>query len=203
MENFPDVMIGDDVVAQHRLVTEKFGIEELQLVLGWSMGAEQTYEWAVRYPDMVKRAAPFAGTAKTTPHNYLFVCMHENAIKSDPAWNGGAYTEPHAVSAGLERHAEVFAVMGACQRLYKEEAWRALGFNSLDEFNAGFWQAWFAKMDPNNLLCMAWKWRHGDVSLHTNGDLAAALGRIKAKMYVIAFGTTCFSRRPIARKKQR
>jgi homoserine O-acetyltransferase len=35
-------------------------------VLGWSMGAEQTYEWAVRFPDMVKRALPFAGTAKTT-----------------------------------------------------------------------------------------------------------------------------------------
>jgi homoserine O-acetyltransferase/O-succinyltransferase len=47
---FPHVTIGDDVRAQHRLVTEQFGINELQLVLGWSMGAEQTYEWAVRYP---------------------------------------------------------------------------------------------------------------------------------------------------------
>ena len=55
--------------------------------VGGSMGAQQTYEWAVRYPDMVKRAAPFAGTAKTTPHNYLFVRAHENALKSDPAWN--------------------------------------------------------------------------------------------------------------------
>jgi hypothetical protein len=36
-------------------------------------------------------------------------------------------------------------------------------------------------MDPNNLLCMAWKRRHGDVTKQTNGDLAAALGRIKAK----------------------
>jgi homoserine acetyltransferase len=47
---FPNVTIGDDVRAQHRLVTEHFGIRRLELVLGWSMGAEQTYEWAVRFP---------------------------------------------------------------------------------------------------------------------------------------------------------
>ena len=63
---FPNVTIGDDVRAQHRLLTERYGIERLELVTGWSMGAEQTYEWAVRYPEMVKRALPFAGTAKTT-----------------------------------------------------------------------------------------------------------------------------------------
>ncbi len=56
MGAFPKIMIGDDVRAQHRLVTEKFGISELQLVLGWSMGAEQTYEWAVR-----TNAKPYPG----------------------------------------------------------------------------------------------------------------------------------------------
>jgi|TARA_B110000238_G_C16102715_1_gene428957 homoserine O-acetyltransferase len=58
MENFPELTIGDDVVAQHRLLTEKFKLNELQLVTGWSMGAQQTLEWAIRYPDMVKRAHP-------------------------------------------------------------------------------------------------------------------------------------------------
>ena len=192
MGAFPNVMIGDDVVAQHRLVTEVFGIEELQLVTGWSMGAEQTYEWAVRFPDMVKRAAPFAGTAKTTPHDYIFVRSHENAIKSDPAWNGGFYTEPHAVEVGLKRHAEVWSVMGLCPEFYKQEAWRDAGFSSLDDFLTGFWEAYFLPMDPNNLICMAWKWRHGDVSLHTEGDLAAALGRIKAKTFVMPFGNDMF-----------
>jgi len=38
---FPKLAIGDDVNAQHRLVTEKFGIEKLQLLLGQSMGARQ------------------------------------------------------------------------------------------------------------------------------------------------------------------
>ncbi len=189
---FPNVTIGDDVRAQHRLVTEKFGISELQLVLGWSMGAEQTYEWAVRYPDMVKRAAPVAGTARTTPHDFIFVRLHEDAIKSDWAWNDGFYTEPHAVHVGLRRHAQVWSVMGVCQEFYKREAWRPAGFSSLDDFIRGFWENWFLPMDPNNLLYMAWKWRHGDVSRHTNGDLAAALGRIKAKTFVMPFSRDMF-----------
>lgn len=56
MSAFPKVRIGDDIVAQERLLREHFGIEELQLVTGGSMGAQQTYEWAVRFPEKVKRA---------------------------------------------------------------------------------------------------------------------------------------------------
>lgn len=34
---------------------------------------------------------------------------------------------------------------------------------------------------------MGWKWRHGDVSRHANGNLKDALGRVKAKTYDISF----------------
>ena len=189
---FPNVTIGDDVRAQYRLLTEQFKIDKLQLVLGWSMGAEQTYEWAVRYPDMVLRAAPFGGTARTTPHNELFVRLHEEAIKSDPAWNGGDYPKPSDVTAGLRLHSHVFSVMGTCPAFYKNETWRIFGSSSLEEFMQNFWEAWFLPMDPNNLLCMGWKWRHGDVSRLTGGDLRQALGRIKAKTFVIPFANDMF-----------
>jgi homoserine O-acetyltransferase len=182
---FPNVTIGDDVRAQHRLLTERYGIERLELVLGWSMGAEQTYEWAVRFPDMVKRALPFAGTARTTPHDYIFVRCHEDALKSDPAWNGGFYQRQSEVHVGLRRHAQIWSVMGLCQEFYRREAWREV-------FLHRFWEAYFAPMDPNNLIWMGWKWRHGDVSRHTGGDLAAALGRIRAKTYVVPFSRDMF-----------
>ena len=182
---FPHVTIGDDVVAQHRLITERYGIQRLELVLGWSMGAEQTYEWAVRFPDMVKRALPFAGTAKTTPHDFIFVRSHEDALKSDPAWANGFYKHQSDVHVGLRRHAQIWSVMGLCQDFYNKEAWREVGFTSLEDFLHRFWKAYFAPMDPNNLIWMGWKWRHGDVSRHTGGDLASALGRIKAKTFVM------------------
>ncbi|MFZ5555674.1 MAG: alpha/beta fold hydrolase [Pseudomonadota bacterium] len=190
--SFPKLTIGDDVEAQYRLVTEKFGIDQLQLVLGWSMGAQQTYEWAVRHPEMVKRAAPIAGTARCTPHDRLFTEAVSEAIRSDPAWDGGWYTQPHAVHRGLRRHAHIFAMMGLCTEFYNDELWRKAGFTSFEDFLVGFWENWFIPMDPNNLLCMLSKWQRGDVGKLENGDLAKALGRIKARTTVIAYREDMF-----------
>lgn len=190
--NFPELTIGDDVRAQHKLVVEKFGVEQLALVLGWSMGAQQTYEWCVRYPAMVQRAAPIAGTAKTTPHDCLYTQVVADAITSDPVWNNGQYTEPHAVSAGLKNHAHIFALFGASTELYKQSGWSEIGLDSMDSFISEFWESWFASMDPNNLLCMLSKWRRGDVSGHDNGNLAKVLAKIEAKVSVIAFEEDMF-----------
>ena len=72
------------------LLTEKYGLKSLALVVGGSMGAQQTYEWAVRYPDFVKRAAPIAGTAKNTEHDFVFTDTLTEAITSDPGFKGGS-----------------------------------------------------------------------------------------------------------------
>jgi homoserine O-acetyltransferase len=45
---FPGVTLYDNVRQQHRLVTEKFGIDKVALVVGWSMGAQQTSTNGVR-----------------------------------------------------------------------------------------------------------------------------------------------------------
>ncbi|MGQ0700444.1 MAG: alpha/beta fold hydrolase [Panacagrimonas sp.] len=192
MANFPHVRIGDDVRAQHKFLTEKFGIQSLALVTGGSMGAQQTYEWAVRYPDMVRRAAPIAGTAKNTSHDFLFTETLVEAITSDPNWNGGWYGTASDVRQGLLRHAKIWGVMGWSTEFYAQNRPQALGFSSLDDFITNFMNGYFGVMDPNALLCMAWKWQRGDVSRHTGGDLGEALGRIKAKVFVMPISTDMF-----------
>ena len=192
MANFPRVRIADDVRAQHKLVTEKFGLKSLALVVGGSMGAQQTYEWAVRYPDMVKRAAPLAGTARNTTHDFLFTETLSDAITSDPGFNKGFYKSSEDVREGLLRHAKMWAVMGWSTHFFQENRHKALGFSSLDDFITNFMFAYFAPMDPNDLLCMAWKWQRGDVSRLTGGDLRAALGRIKAKTFVMPMSSDMF-----------
>lgn len=194
MAKFPHVRIGDDVRAQHKLLTEVFKIERLALVVGGSMGAQQVYEWAVRYPEMVARAAPIAGYAKNTDHDFLFTETLNEAITSDPHWNGGWYGAHTDVHAGLRRQAKLWSVMGLCTEFFANEAWRALGCQTLDDFQIGFMEGLFTQMDPNDLLCMAWKWQRGDVSRHTGGDLKAALGRVKAKTFVMPIDTDMFFR---------
>ena len=192
MGNFPHVRIGDDVRAQHKLLTEKFDLKRLALVVGGSMGAQQTYEWAVRYPDMVKRAAPIAGTAKNTIHDFLFAETLVEAITSDPGFNNGFYASSADVREGLLRHAKMWAVMGWSTQFFQENRHKALGFSSMDDFIINFMNGYFSVMDPNDLLCMAWKWQRGDVSRHTGGDLRIALGRIKAKTFVMPMSSDMF-----------
>jgi homoserine O-acetyltransferase/O-succinyltransferase len=166
-------------------VRERFGLEQLELVVGASMGAQQAYEWAVRFPDMVKRAAPIVGTAKTTPHDFLYVETFSEAIKSDPAWRGGWYASAEEVHLGLRRHARVWGLMGFSSEFYRQEVWRGLGFSSLEEFLVGLLEGAFLPNDPNDMLCQAWKWQQSDISRHSDGDLAATLGRVKAKTFVL------------------
>jgi homoserine O-acetyltransferase len=189
---FPKVRIGDDVRAQHRLLTEKLGIRKLALVTGGSMGAQQTYEWAVRYPAMVERAAPIAGTAKNVDHDFVFGDTLIEAITSDPAFRNGDYASNTEVAAGLKRHAKLWTVMGWSTDFFRAGRFRALGFDTAQAFVDQFMTGYFAPMDPNNLLAMAWKWQRGDVSRHTNGDLAAALGRIKARTMVMPISHDMF-----------
>ncbi|MGH3089728.1 MAG: alpha/beta fold hydrolase [Rubrobacteraceae bacterium] len=192
MSNFPNVRIGDDVVAQERLLREHFGIEKLALVVGGSMGAQQTYEWAVRFPEKVLRAAPIAGTAQNTPHDFLYTEALKEQIWSDPGWNGGEYGSNEEVVEGIKRHAHIWGIMGFSTEFWKQEVWRALEFESKEAFIEGFLEPYFTVMDPNDLLTMAWKWQRGDVTRHTRGDLAAALGRIQAKTFVIPIDEDMF-----------
>ena len=64
--------------------------------------------------------------------------------------------------------------------------------DATDDFVVGFLEAYFQPMDPNALLSQAWTWQHADVSRHTDGDLAAALGRITAKTTVMPISTDQF-----------
>jgi homoserine O-acetyltransferase len=189
---FPHVTIHDNVTAQHRLITEHFGAERIALVVGWSMGAQQTFQWAISHPHMVERIAPFCGTARTTPHNAVFLEGLRATLTADAAWDSGWYeAAPHK---GLRAFARVYAGWGFSQPFYKRELWREMGFSSLDDFLVGFWERRFLRRDANNLLTMLGAWQHNDVSagLGFAGDLVAALGSVRAKALVMAGETDLY-----------
>lgn len=185
LARFPNVTLYDNVTLQHRLVTEQFGIEQLALVVGWSMGAQQTNQWGCLYPEMVKRIAPFCGSAKTAPHNIVFLEGVKAALTADAAWNGGWYTTPP--TRGLRAVGRVYAGWGLSQPFYMQQLWRELGFSSLEDFLVGYWEGFFLKKDANNLLAMLWSWQHGDISDNPvfKGDFKKALGAIRARAIVM------------------
>ncbi|WP_166345313.1 alpha/beta fold hydrolase [Phytoactinopolyspora limicola] len=183
---FPRINVRDNVESQYRLVTEHFGIERLVMVTGWSMGAGQTYQWAVSHPDMVERIVPFCGSSKTSLHNIVFLEGVKAALTADGAYQGGWYTEQP--TTGLRAAARVYAGWGFSQAFYWDKLYTQLGFTSLEDFLVGFWEGFFLdERDVNNLLCMLDTWQNGDVGASPGfgGDVAAALVSIRAKALIM------------------
>ncbi len=182
---FPGVSLYDNVACQHRLVTEVFGIEKIALVYGWSMGAQQTYQWGSLYPDMVERIVPVCGSAKTSRHNYVFLEAVKAAITTDAGWANGSYEKPPL--RGLRAMGRVYAGWAVSQAFYREEVYLDLGYPSLEDYLVDFWEARRTSADANNLLLMIYTWQNADISNNHlyNGDFRGALNSIKAKAIVM------------------
>lgn len=183
---FPNVTLYDNVMCQHRLVTEKLGVERIALVCGFSMGAQQTFHWGALFPDMVERILPWCGSAKTSRHNFVFLEGAKAALTADDAWNGGWYDEPP--SKGLRAFARVYAGWGPSQAFYRERVYeKHLGYSSIEDYIVTNWEGRFLTFDANDLLAMLWSWQHADISANAlyKGNVASALGAIKARAIVM------------------
>jgi homoserine O-acetyltransferase len=107
---FPKVTAYDNIVQQHRLIVEKFGIERIKLVTGWSMGALQSYHWAALLPDMVERILLFQGSAKCSTRNFVPLEGVRATLELDPHFSDGLYKEQPI--RGMRAAARIFAAGG-------------------------------------------------------------------------------------------
>jgi homoserine O-acetyltransferase/O-succinyltransferase len=181
---FPMVTIRDDVAAQRRLLTGELGVRRLALVVGFSMGAQQAYD----------RIAPFCGTARTTPHNAVFLEGARAALIADAAWMDGEYKTPP--SRGLRALGRVWSGWGLSHDFYNNEVYRQLGFTSAVDCVTGFWETRFLNRDANNLLSMLRTWQLNNVGATPGlgGSLKRALTSIKAQASVMASQTDMYFR---------
>ena len=179
---FPRVTLHDNIAAQHRLLTEQFGVTKIALVTGWSMAGCQTFHFASAYPEMVEAALPFCASARTSPHNRVFLEGVKAALQADNNYNDGDYDTPPI--AGLRAFARVYAGWAYSQTFYRDALYRTLGFDSCEALLRD-WERDHEAMDANNLLAQLWSWQHADIS-RDDKNFAAALRAIKAKTIIIA-----------------
>ncbi|TGO43521.1 hypothetical protein BOTNAR_3541g00010 [Botryotinia narcissicola] len=194
---FPKVTFYDNVRAQHTLVTSHLQITHARAVIGWSMGAGQTYQWATMYPSFMDICIPFCGSAKTALHNQVFLEGVKSALLVVKSLSSAGSKEGVAVKVeggdglrvwsqeerevGLKAFGRGYAGWGFSQAFYREELFKTvLGFKDLEDFMQNFWEKWALSKDPENLLTMLHTWASGDVSNQSpyNGDFAAAMGAI-------------------------
>ena len=189
--DFPEIAIRDNVNATHRLLTEELGIEHLRAVIGFSMGAQQAFQWAVSHPDMVEAAVAICGNAKEYPFGIVRLEGAKSALMADSAWNGGRYDKPPEVRLkALARH---WATWGVSQEWWRRETYRELGYASIEERLLAVEEGWLRR-DANNLLWQAKMWQRHNVG-DTPGfgsDFEKALRSIKARVLLMPSETDLY-----------
>jgi homoserine O-acetyltransferase len=88
--SFPIVTIRDFVNVQKALL-DSLGVKTLHAVMGASMGALQSYEWAAAYPGMVQRIVPVIGAPEIDAYSVGWLNIWAAPIMLDPKWNRGDY----------------------------------------------------------------------------------------------------------------
>ena len=185
---FPSVDHRDNIELQRRLLRLNFRDAPIQLAVGWSMGAQQSYRWAVEEPDRVSNLVTICGTARTTPHNRVFLEALLAALEADPKYGTDAPPK-----AGLRAVGRIYAGWAYSQPWLKREAFRETaygGFASVDDWLENYWDALFMARDAGNIVTCAQTWIANDVA--DRGSLSEALGRIRARTLVMTASTDLY-----------
>lgn len=178
---FPVTTIRDNVEAVHRLLTQDLGIAHLRAIIGFSMGAQQAFQWAVSYPDFADRIVATSGTAKTYDHGVVRLEGQIAAIEADPTFNHGDYAaEPEA---GLSAFGMVWAGWLFSQEWWHRELWKAQvpAGTTLDKYLDRFRHDFIPGGDANDIILQARTWEQHDVGRTPgfDGDVERALRSIR------------------------
>jgi len=107
---FPRYGYRDMIAAQHRLLTGQFGVDHLRLIIGTSMGGMHVWLWGEMHPEFMDGLVPLASLpTQISGRNRMWRRIVLDAIRNDPAWNGGDYdTQP----PGVRTAAQMLIFMG-------------------------------------------------------------------------------------------
>lgn len=131
---FPFLTIRDQVVAMEAL-SRAIGVTEWQAVIGGSMGGMHALEYAIMFPDQVRRLAVIAAPPVTTADQIGLNLVQLEAIRSDPAFRDGNYYDADAGN-------------GPHHGLATARRMALLNYRSFTELNDRFGRAWQSARSP-------------------------------------------------------
>jgi homoserine O-acetyltransferase len=174
------ITVGDNVRAQRQLLLQRLGVPSLALVAGWSMGGMQAYEWAARFPHLVRAVLPVCATARCWPLNEAFLAGLVPFLHRPPA----------ASREGLVDFGRAYAAWAYSAVYYRQGLYRQEGHGSAEELRAA-WGEDHAGWDPRDLEAMLRTWVGADF---TDGERTAVqrLAAITARTVVMPSSTDMY-----------
>ena len=172
---FPAFNTRDMVSAEYRLATETLGLKHLHAVMGISMGGMQTFEWMVDYPGFMDEAIPIVGSPRLTGYDLALWQSEVDALRSDPAWRNGYYTQRPALGLVETIHDMHLTTPANYARQHPPEKFAA-------DYSA-YYSKGILPVDANDWLSQLEAMIHHDVA--RGGSMTDAESRVKARVLVL------------------
>jgi len=192
---FPFVTVRDQVAVEAALANQ-LGISVWAAVLGGSMGGMRALEWAVTYPDRVRRCLVLACTAYASAEQIAWCQPQLLAIRQDPDFYGGDYygrSKGPDLGLGLARriaHVTYRSEPELDTRFGRrfhgdEQPFGGGGRYEVESYLDHQAEKLAARFDANSYLVLTESMNSHDVGRGRDG-VAAALERVTADLVVVA-----------------
>ena len=192
---FPFVTVRDQVAAEAAL-SDRLGISSWAAVLGGSMGGMRALEWAVSYPERVRRCIVLACSAYATAEQIAWCQPQLLAIRQDPDFAGGDYySRPQGPDLGLGLARRIAHVTYRSEPELDTRFGRAAqgderplgggGRYAVESYLDHHADTLAARFDANSYVVLTESMNSHDVG-RGRGGVQAALERVTADLVVVA-----------------
>jgi homoserine O-acetyltransferase/O-succinyltransferase len=189
---FPLITIRDQVAVEAALA-DALGVEQWACVVGGSMGGMRVLEWAVGYPQRLRRAVVLAVGAAATAEQIALCSLQIRAIRQDPAYAGGDYyasgtgpAEGLSLARGIGQL--TYRTAGEFQarfgrRAQAEEDLSKGGRFAIESYLQHHGDKLVERFDANSYVVLSEAMNHHDVG-RGRGGMVQALGTVRADVTV-------------------
>ena len=195
--DFPEVSVSDWVETQ-KLLADHLGINCWEMVAGGSLGGMQALQWAISYPDRIKKAAIIAASSKISTQNIALNEVAREIIKKDENFCNGEYL---ARGESPKKVLKAARMLGHITYLSESNMSKRFGRKLQDPENKidadinyevenylQYKGEQFAKtFDANSYILMTKAMDSFDPAKYFGNDLVSCLQNIQAKLLIASF----------------
>ena len=195
--DFPEVSVSDWVETQ-KLLADHLGINCWEMVAGGSLGGMQALQWAISYPDKIKKAAIIAASSKISTQNIALNEVAREIIKKDENFYNGDYL---ARGESPKKGLKAARMLGHITYLSESNMSKRFGRKLQDPENKidadinyevenylQYKGEQFAKtFDANSYILMTKAMDSFDPAKDFDNDLVSCLQNIQAKLLIASF----------------
>lgn len=199
--DFPDLAL-EDIAASTGALVQALGIERLAALIGCSLGGMSSLAYLQQFPGAVGSYINISGATHALPFSIAIRSLQREAIRLDPAWDQGRYTEESYPESGMRMARKLGVVTyrsalewdGRFGRVRldpdrREDDPFGLEFE-VESYLEGHARRFIRQYDPNCYLYLSRAMDWFDLSESAGGDAMAALAALRVPRALVLGVTT-------------